>query len=206
MTNWLVYSIGFLAQLLFSSRLIIQWGLSEKEKHVVTPKLFWTLSLLASILLFIYGYLRDDFPIMLGQLLTYFIYIRNLQLQKEWQKFVLSFQISIILFPIGAITYMLINNTLDIDYLFLKKAIPNWLLLLGIISHVLFTVRFIYQWLYSEIKKESKLPLGFWILSLIGAILILTYGLFRKDPVLIVAHLFGIVIYIRNIMLIKAVS
>ena len=86
MSTWLIYSIGFLAQLLFSSRLLIQWIQSEKVKKVVTPILFWQLSLLASFLLFIYGWFRDDFAIMLGQVLTYFIYIRNLQLQGSWQK------------------------------------------------------------------------------------------------------------------------
>ena len=81
MSNWLIYGIGFLAQLLFSGRLLVQWILSEKNKRVITPSLFWKLSLFASFLLFVYGYLRDDFAIMLGQSLTYFIYIRNLQLQ-----------------------------------------------------------------------------------------------------------------------------
>ena len=87
MSNWLIYTIGFIAQILFSSRLIIQWIYSEREKKVITPTLFWTLSLIASFLLFVYGYLRNDFAIMLGQGLTYFIYIRNLQLQNQWQKF-----------------------------------------------------------------------------------------------------------------------
>ena len=77
MSDWIIYSIGFLAQILFSSRLVIQWITSEKHKRVVTPSLFWVLSLIASFLLFIYGYLRLDFAIMLGQALTYFIYIRE---------------------------------------------------------------------------------------------------------------------------------
>ena len=87
MSDWLIYTIGFIAQILFSSRLVVQWITSEKQRKVITPTLFWTLSLIASFLLFLYGYLRDDFAIMLGQTLTYFIYIRNLQLQNEWQKF-----------------------------------------------------------------------------------------------------------------------
>ena len=86
MSNWIIYSVGFFAQLLFSGRLVLQWILSEKSKKVLTPSLFWWLSLLASFLLFVYGYLREDFAIMLGQALTYFIYIRNLQLQGQWQK------------------------------------------------------------------------------------------------------------------------
>lgn len=87
MSNWIIFSIGFLAQLLFSSRLIVQWIVSERSKQVLTPRLFWQLSLLASFLLFVYGYLRHDFAIMFGQTLTYFIYIRNIQLQGDWKKF-----------------------------------------------------------------------------------------------------------------------
>ncbi|HAI18974.1 MAG TPA: lauroyl acyltransferase, partial [Xanthomarina gelatinilytica] len=71
MSNWIIYSIGFLAQILFSSRLIVQWLTSEKQKQVTTPTLFWSLSLMASFLLFVYGYLRNDFAIMFGQALTY---------------------------------------------------------------------------------------------------------------------------------------
>ena len=81
MSSWQIYAVGLIAQLLFSGRLLFQWILSEKHKKVLTPSLFWKLSLFASFLLFVYGYLREDFAIMLGQAITYFIYIRNLQLQ-----------------------------------------------------------------------------------------------------------------------------
>ena len=67
MSQGLIYSIGFLAQLLFSARLFVQWFLSERQKRVVTPSLFWQLSLLASFLFFVYGYLPQDFAKMLGQ-------------------------------------------------------------------------------------------------------------------------------------------
>ena len=83
MQDWPIFAIGFLAQLLFSARLISQWFLSEKSKKVETPVLFWKLSLIASILLFTYGYLREDFAIMLGQFLIYGIYWRNLDLMGE---------------------------------------------------------------------------------------------------------------------------
>ena len=85
MSNWLIYGIGFLAQLLFSVRLINQWFLSEKAEKIKTPRLFWKLSLFGSILLFIYGYLRNDLAIMLGQFLVYAVYFRNLQLQNQWK-------------------------------------------------------------------------------------------------------------------------
>ena len=72
----------------------------------------------------------------------------------------------------------------------------------GIIAQVIFTLRFVYQWLYSEVKKSSTLPFGFWLLSLVGSLLILTYAVIRIDWVLLVGHGLGSVIYSRNIYLI----
>jgi len=201
--DWIIYSIGFLAQILFSSRLIIQWITSEKQRKVSSPKAFWVLSLIASFLLFIYGYLRLDFAIMLGQSLTYFIYIRNLQLQGQWQKLPKIIQYLLFIVPILIVVFYYNNNKIDIELLFQNEAIPNWLLALGIVAQVIFTLRFVYQWIYSERQKTSLLPLGFWILSLIGASLILTYAIIRKDPVLFIGHGFGMVIYARNIFLIQ---
>ena len=203
MSNWLIYGIGFLAQALFSGRLLVQWILSEKSKRVITPSLFWKLSLLASFLLFVYGYLRDDFAIMLGQSLTYFIYIRNLHLQGEWQKSPKWFQLFLLAFPVFIVVYAYNNGEYDIDQLFNNDNIPLWLLLLGIFSQLIFTLRFVYQWLYSEKTKTSQLPVGFWRMSVVGASLILTYAIFRKDPVLFIGHIAGLVIYIRNIFIWK---
>lgn len=203
MTEWIIYSIGFLAQILFSSRLIIQWITSEKQRKVITPTTFWTLSLIASFLLFIYGYLRLDFAIMLGQSLTYFIYIRNLQLQGQWEKFPVIIRYLLFLVPIGIVIFYYNNNKIDIELLFKNEAIPMWLLILGVVAQIIFTLRFVYQWIHSEKNKESTLPMGFWVLSLIGAFLILSYAIIRKDPVLFVGHLFGLVIYARNAYLIR---
>ena len=203
MNSWIVISIGALAQILFSSRLILQWLLSEKHKKILTPALFWEFSLLASFLLFVYGYLRNDFAIMLGQTITYYIYIRNMQLQHQWQKIVLPLRILICIFPFFILWYGYHNGLADKQLLFHNQAIPAWLLWLGIVSQVLFTFRFIYQWLYSEKRKESHLPLGFWVISLSGSLLILTYAVIRKDPVLLAGHLIGFVVYLRNIIIIK---
>lgn len=201
MYSWQIYIIGFTAQALFSIRLIMQWIASEKEKKVLTPTNFWKASLLASFLLFVYGYLRDDFSIMLGQALTYFIYIRNIQLQKQWKNFPKWFRIFLFLFPVMLVIYSYNNNIYDIEKLLFNEAIPLWLIYLGSGAQILFTFRFIYQWIYSERHKESILPMGFWILSFSGASLILVYAILRKDPVLFVGHLFGMIIYIRNIVL-----
>ena len=203
MSDWVIYAIGFCAQLLFSGRLLLQWILSEKNNKVVTPSLFWKLSLLASFLLFVYGYLRDDFAIMLGQSLTYYIYIRNLQLQGQWQKSPKPLQWLLLVFPVIIVIYGYNNGQYDMVTLFENKAIPTWLLTLGIIAQLTFTLRFVYQWITSEKNKSSQLPIGFWRMSVVGAGLILSYAIIREDPVLFIGHCAGLVIYIRNIFIWK---
>lgn len=206
MSDWLsyksfIYIIGFLAQILFSARLLLQWFKSEKAKQVLTPTLFWELSLMASFLLFVYGWLRDDFAIMLGQILTYFIYIRNIQLQGAWKKLPKLLRLFLYAFPFIIIIYSFNNNMMDVDRLFRNENISTNLIIWGSVAQIIFTLRFIFQWLYSEKRKESSLPSGFWILSLIGSLMILSYAIMRKDPVLFIGQMFGFIVYTRNIII-----
>ena len=203
MNDYFIYSIGLIAQLLFSLRLLIQWLFSEKENKVVTPVLFWILSLIASFIFFIYGYLRNDFAIMLGQFITYYIYIRNLQLQNQWNGLQKGIKIGFINFPLIVLLITFIKGEFDFSQLFNQNFIPFWLLALGIISQLIFTLRFIIQWIISEKNKFSQLPNTFWILSIVGSILILIYSIFRKDPILFIGHAFGVIIYCRNLIILK---
>ena len=75
-------------------------------------------------------------------------------------------------------------------------------LVIGFLGQGIFASRFIVQWLYSEKKGESSIPIVFWYLSIIGGAGLLTYAIFRKDPVIITGQLFGILIYSRNLILI----
>ena len=203
MNDYFIYSIGLIAQLLFSLRLLIQWLFSEKENKVVTPVLFWIVSLIASFLFFIYGYLRNDFAIMLGQFITYYIYIRNLQLQNQWNRLRKGIQIVFINFPLIVLLITFLRGEFDFSQLFNQNFIPVWLLALGIVSQLIFTLRFIFQWIISEKNKLSQLPSAFWVLSTVGSVIILIYSIFRKDPILFIGHAFGIIIYCRNLMILK---
>ena len=75
-------------------------------------------------------------------------------------------------------------------------------LIIGFCGQGLFASRFIIQWIYSEKKGESHIPIIFWYLSIIGGIGLLTYAIFRKDPVIISGQSVGIFIYLRNLILI----
>jgi lipid-A-disaccharide synthase-like uncharacterized protein len=201
MNQYLVFSIGFLAQILFSARQITQWIASEKAEQVLSPLLFWQLSILASFLLMVYGILRNDLVIILGQVVTYGVYIRNLHYHGFWMKIPRPVRILTVLFPVLAVFWLLTGETYSIHKLFDNKEISSSLMAWGVIGQFVFTFRFVYQWLYSEKRQRSILPIGFWIISITGSVMVLSYAIFRKDPVLFVGQLFGTLVYSRNILI-----
>ncbi len=89
-----------------------------------------------------------------------------------------------------------------IDYFENLSQIEVIFLTIGFLGQGLFASRFVFQWIYSEKKGESYIPLIFWYLSIFGGVGLLTYAIFRKDPVIISGQLFGIFIYLRNLILI----
>ncbi len=72
----------------------------------------------------------------------------------------------------------------------------------GFCAQALFAARFIIQWIASERRRASHIPVGFWWLSLGGGVLMTIYGLFRRDPVIILGQAPGLIVYARNLMLI----
>lgn len=198
--SW-IFGVGLLAQLLFSARVLYQWIVTEKARKVLSPPAFWVLSIIGSYLLFIYGVLRDDFSIILGQFLSYYVYLWNLNMQKLWEKIAGIVKVMLLLTPVAAVAYMLRDPSSFNLTFFHNQDVPLWLLILGSTGQVIFSLRFVYQWVYGLIHHCSVLPLGFWIWSLIGSLIIIVYAFFRLDPVLILGQSFGFVAYIRNIMI-----
>lgn len=199
----MIYILGFLAQLCFSARLLLQWIMSEKAKQVVSPSIFWLLSLFGSYLLFFYGWLRDDFAIIFGQLISYYIYIWNLDIKNIWQKIPRPLRYALIATPFLAIGYMFTEARVFINQFFKNEDIPLGLLIWGSMGQVVFTLRFVYQWIYSRKRQESILPLGFWLISLAGSCIIVSYALVRHDPVLILGQSTGVIAYSRNIWIMQ---
>ena len=197
----MIYVIGFLAQVFFSARILLQWILSERAKKVISPAIFWQLSILGSYLLFVYGWLRDDFAIIFGQIISYYIYIWNLNKKHQWKWLPLLLRVVLLLTPIAAIVYMLEDVGAFVDQFFRNEKIPLWLLIYGSMGQIIFTLRFVYQWIYSQRKDESLLPIGFWIISLFGSLIIVSYAIYRRDPVLILGQSTGLLAYGRNIYL-----
>lgn len=201
MNQYLVFSIGFLAQILFSARLLVQWISSEKAGRVLSPLLFWQFSIIASILMIVYGILRHDLAIILGQAVTYGVYIRNLYYLGFWRKVPHIVRLIALVFPLLAIFWLQIGETYNLRNIIANKDIPFSLMIWGLAGQFVFTFRFLVQWFSTEKVKESILPIGFWIFSIVGSVMVLSYAVIRRDPVLFVGQLFGFVVYFRNTLL-----
>lgn len=75
-------------------------------------------------------------------------------------------------------------------------------LIIGMAGQILFGLRFLVQWICSEVKKESHIPLVFWYFSISGGMVLLAYAIHRRDPVFIVGQSMGLIVYVRNLRLI----
>jgi lipid-A-disaccharide synthase-like uncharacterized protein len=199
----MIYVLGFISQVLFFTRTLIQWVLSERAKKVLSPTIYWVLSIVASYLFVIYGWFRNDFAILLGQLISYYIYIWNLNETGVWKRINRFLRSILVITPIIAIMFVIQNSHYFIENFFANEKIPVWLIIFGTLGQILFSLRFVYQWLYSMSKNESLLPIGFWLISLIGSGIIVVYGLIRVDPILIMGQSVGFIAYTRNIILYK---
>lgn len=73
----------------------------------------------------------------------------------------------------------------------------------GLLGQICFSMRFMVQWLYSEKKKKSVIPVSFWYLSIFGSVILFIYAAFYlKDIVFTLGQIFGLFVYSRNLVLI----
>ena len=201
MNLYLIYALGFLAQGLFGARSAIQWFLSEREGKVVSPTLFWVFSLSGSSLFLVYGLIRQDVVILLGQTISFYIYVRNLQLKKVWLPIPLLARGLILSVPP---TIIILSFLFSVSFKMESGSI--FILSIGIVGQLLLNCRYLYQWYFSEKAKESILPLGFWVISAVASVMVIIYSIYRHEPVLLVAQSLGVLVYARNILIYRGVS
>lgn len=195
----LIYGLGFFAQSLFGARTIIQWIKSEREGRVVSPTLFWVFSLAGSFLFLIYGVLRNDIVILFGQTISFFIYIRNLQLKGFWIRIPFSLRALILPLPLLLFLWVGLFSPESFEQTFSKADFTDRFIITGSIGQLLLNFRYLYQWYHSEKVNESILPMGFWVISAFASVMVVVYGIYRHDPVLLVAQGLGLIAYLRNI-------
>ena len=82
------------------------------------------------------------------------------------------------------------------------EALANPWVLFGFGAQFLFMMRFLVQWIASERRQRSHVPVVFWYFSIGGGLMLLTYAIQRRDPVFILGQGLGLLIYTRNLVLI----
>jgi len=84
----------------------------------------------------------------------------------------------------------------------LLDKLKNPFALFGLLGQAVFFARFLVQWIASERAGRSLIPVGFWYLSIAGGLMVLLYGFYIWDPVVIVGQLTGVFVYARNLVLV----
>ena len=195
-----VYLLGLVAMGVYGSRILIQWYLSEKHHRVESPGIYWVLSSLGAVLLYVYGWLRKDLSIIVGESLGYYVYMWNISVMGLYKKVPRIVPILQAVFPLVIIGLIIKDWPVFVETFLHNKYVPLGLLLFGIAGQVTYEIRSIYQLVYSVRRHQSVLPLGHWVLAVIGSLMIITYGLIRHDWVLAIGQ-FSIFFSVRNLMI-----
>ena len=147
--------------------------------------------------------IRLDWVIIIGQLITYFVYVRNLQHLNQWNSFRGVRKIALFGTPFFLFLWA-ISKTHESS-----EIVQAWstLTVLGFFGQGLLNARFVYQWIQLESNKSAALSKWFWIISIAGSLLLLAYGFNHPtreyDPVLILSQMVGLAVYLRNLFIIK---
>lgn len=214
----LLYPLGFLSSIAFTLRFLLQWLHSEKMKQSVVTASFWKISLAGNLLLFVHSFIQVQFHVCVVQACNAVIAWRNINLMgssdKQWRL------ISVIGLLGGAI--LLSSAAFMVQAIWIADADAEWFRtpimpwgkhsaaevpllwhFVGSLGILLFNSRFWVQWWEAETSRKSYLSASFWWLSLAGALLSLAYFIRLGDIVNFIGPLFGMVPYIRNLMLLR---
>ena len=89
------------------------------------------------------------------------------------------------------------------NFLSIDSWVEFWWVVLGLTAQLAFSMRFIVQWIASERAGRSYVPVAFWYLSILGGTMLLSYAIYRQDVVFILGQSMGVIVYSRNLMLIR---
>ena len=195
-----VYMLGLAGMAIYGVRIVVQWYLSEKSHQVESPGIYWIMSSIGAIILYIYGWLRKDLSIIFGESLSYYIYMWNISVMGLYKKVPHSVIVIQALFPVLILILIFKDFPTFVDNFLRNEAVPPRLLAFGMLGQFTYEIRSVYQLVYSYRKKASILPLGHWIFVVAGSLMIILYGIIRHDWVLVIGQ-FAIVFSIRNIMI-----
>ena len=207
------YALGLAPSLFFGLRFLVQWIDSEKRHKSHVSKLFWYLSFGGNALSALHYFIQLQYVLMILQVVNGFISWRNINLldggKKRSFKFALfmlggSALISSALFFAQFLLSALPLKLFEVPFSLINKGGSEISLLwhlFGAFGCLLFASRFWIQWLEAEKSGASQLNKKFWVLSIVGSSAALIYFVHIHDWVSSLSYSFGLIPYIRNLML-----
>lgn len=197
--NSFILIIGLLSQVCYGLRQLVQWIATERLRRVASPTGYWAFSLAGCCFMLWYGWLRSDIVILMGQIMSFYVYVLNLDYKGAWRRIPRPLRIAFYAVPIVALVGVVMKAPQLIDRFIHNPDIPLWLMIYGASAQLIFISRYAYQVAVSVRRKESLLLPPFWIISIVGAALIFVYGVLRRDPILLLGQSVAIAIFARNL-------
>ena len=208
----LLHYFGIAGAVLFYGRFYIQWIVSEIQGRSVVPTAFWYMSGVGSVALLLYGVFYLNSPVgALSHCFNSVIYARNLV--HIWrERGVLTPTRSRIFH--GAIALLVTVGVVLVVYTWLREyritqqAEPSqqariWIwIAIGVVGQGLFALRFLIQWIATELRRKSVVPVVFWYISLVASILLMGSHLQRHEWLYAIGLCATLLVYLRNIYLI----
>jgi len=195
MTIWA--GLVWAGQACYFSRFLVQWRMSEKAKKSVTPRVFWWLSLAGVLLAGTGAFGEKEWILVPAFIVNGFLYTRNLMLSSKTGASPLG-PAPAMLFGLVAAAFVLyfgMDQTPE-----LEQGAELWILA-GILGQAIWGTRFLVQWFLSERLGKSHFPIGFWWMSIAGAMLNLTYTAWLGKPHFMAAYLIAWFVPVRNLIL-----
>lgn len=204
-------AIGFVAAIIFYGRFYLQWYTTERQGRSVVPVGFWYMSSAGSLLLFGYGVYVQSPVGTLSHCFNIFIYVRNLihvwrvggTLTRRRSVIVHGLALAVIAVAVCllAVTWLnVFDNARPGEN---AGAARTWFwIAVGVVGQALFAGRFIVQWLTTEHRRESVIPVAFWYLSVAASILQFASFVQLQDWIFALGIATTLPIYLRNLWII----
>lgn len=206
---WFLFGVA--GTIIFNSRFYVQWYVSEREKRSVVPVSFWYLSSIGAIILLIYAIHEQSPNGGLSYSLNTIIYSRNLvHIWREKGSLTraksIAFQSLVGLITLVAVAIVVVIWLREFNHIREKPQVEAvaqslWIAV-GVLGSSMFAVRFLIQWLATEMKRKSVMPHVFWHISFIAALLLFLSFSAQGEWLYALGPVINVPVYARNLWLI----
>ena len=203
--------LGVAGAVIFFGRFYLQWIASELKHESVVPVGFWYMSSVGSLMLLAYGVYSQSPVGVLSYSFNMVVYARNLvhiwRAKGGWTRFrSVLFHSSVgvvLMIAVCLVVYTWRHEYESTRAAAASAALRNWLWIgVGVFGQGLFACRFLLQWLVTEVKRQSVIPVAFWYISLVAAVLMMASYSQQSEWLYTIGVGSTLAIYARNLWLI----